>query len=155
MSAAGGAMSGLYNTIAPRVGEAMQQGSAGMMRAMSGAVGEAVRRGDRDAVVAAMQDSMGMSPSQANRAADLALAAAGRGDVSPQAERQAERAADAGATATGWLAGAILLSLIVALVGGALGARGARRFTRLQHRVPAESHTMNRPITAPGEARLS
>jgi hypothetical protein len=122
---------------------------------MSGAVGEAVRRGDRDAVVAAMQDSMGMSPSQANRAADLALAAAGRGDVSPQAERQAERAADAGATATGWLAGAVLLSLIVALVGGALGARGARRFTRLQHRVPAESHAINRPTTGPGEARLS
>jgi MFS family permease len=155
MSAAGGALSGLYSTIAPRVmGEAMEQGSGGMVSAMSGQVADAVRRGDREGVVSAMQDSMGMSAAQANRAADVALAAAGRGEVSPQAERQAERAAEAGATATGWLAGAILLSLIVALIGGALGARGARRFTRLQHRVPADSPAAARPTPA-GEVRLS
>lgn len=41
----------------------------------------------------------------------------------------AGRAARAAATASGWLAVAIVLSLLAALVGGALGARGARRFT--------------------------
>jgi hypothetical protein len=45
----------------------------------------------------------------------------------------AERAADAAAAASGWLAGAITLSLLAGLGGGALGARGARRFV---HRVP-------------------
>lgn len=154
MSAAGGALGGLYNTIAPRVGGAMgsmmQPGA--MMGAMDGAVADAVRSGDREAVVAAMRDSMGMGEAQANRAADLALATAGRGDAAPRTAEQAERAADAGAKATGWLAGAILLSLVVALIGGSLGARSARRFTRLQHRV-GEPQARSAPPA--GEMRLS
>lgn len=158
LSAAGGALGGLYSTLAPRVAGAaqgaMQDGAGQVMGAMPREVADAVRRGDRDATVAAMQDSMGMSADQAERAADLALALRGRpGSVSPRTEQQAERAADAGAKATGWLAGAILLSLVVALVGGSLGARSARRFTRLQHRL-TEPPARSAPPPA-GEMRLS
>jgi hypothetical protein len=48
----------------------------------------------------------------------------------------AERALDAAAAASAWLAGAIALSLIAGVAGGALGARGARRF-------------VHRPLVAP------
>jgi chloramphenicol 3-O-phosphotransferase len=158
LSAAGGALGGLYSTLAPRLADAAQgvarDGGSPVLGAMPRAVTDAVRRGDRDAVVAAMQDGMGMSPDQAERAADVALALGGRaGGVAASSEQQAERAADAGAKATGWLAGAILLSLVVALIGGALGARSARRFTRLQHRL---SEPASRPApAATGEMRLS
>jgi hypothetical protein len=158
MSAAGGALGGLYSTIAPRLAgaaqEGMQDGTAQVMGSMPREVADAVRRGDRDATVAAMQDAMGMGPAQAERAADLALALGGRPDsVSPRTEQQAERAAEAGARATGWLAGAILLSLVVALIGGSLGARSARRFTRLQHRLSEPAPGAAPPGT--GEMRLS
>jgi hypothetical protein len=49
--------------------------------------------------------------------------------ISTPAPVTAGTAARAAATASGWLAVAIVLSLLAALVGGALGARGARRFT--------------------------
>jgi hypothetical protein len=158
LSTAGGALSGLYNTIAPRVGgmmgSVMQQGGDSGLPAE---VMSAVRRNDREGAVTAMQDSMGMSRQQAERAADMAFALGGRtGNVSPETQQQAERAADAGATATGWLAGAILLSLIVAIVGGGLGARGARRFTRLEHRLPEQrAPAPPRTPQGSGEMRLS
>jgi len=55
-----------------------------------------------------------------------------------------ERAVDAAAAASGWLAGAIVLSLIAGLVGGGLGARGARRFVHRTQVAPLDS------VTQPG-----
>jgi hypothetical protein len=51
------------------------------------------------------------------------------GAISTPVPTTAGGAARAAATASGWLAVAIVLSLFAALAGGALGARGARRFT--------------------------
>ena len=58
-----------------------------------------------------------------------AAAAEAAGAIPTPGPATAGKAARAAATAGGWLALAIVLSLIAALAGGALGARGARRFT--------------------------
>lgn len=84
-------------------------------------------RGDRAATVNVLQNRFGMSPEQANRAAEQALAMAGRLPSGAQAQAEQIDVAQTASAASAWLSAAILLSLLAGAGGGLLGARGARR----------------------------
>jgi hypothetical protein len=101
--------------------------------------------GDRDQAQRTLE-SMGMSPDQARTIMDrLNAPAAGTGTSAsaPATRQQVEEAADTVGTATGWLSATVLLSLVLSMIGGAMGARGVRRTNRrLENREsPAPSMT--------------
>ncbi|MDB5866926.1 MAG: hypothetical protein JWO70_4732 [Betaproteobacteria bacterium] len=107
--------------------------------------------GDRDQAQRTLE-SMGMSPDQARTIVDrLNAPAAGTGtNASASATRQqVEEAADTVGTATGWLSATVLLSLVLSMIGGAMGARGVRRTNRrLENREsPAPSMTATQGIS--------
>lgn len=112
-SAAGATLGGLFATAAPR-------GAGDVVRS--------VDRGDRQAAIDELQSRLGLSPDQANRIVDQALIMAGREDAaSPQGRAEAQQTVRTASIASGWLSAAILLSLLAAMGGGYLGARGTRR----------------------------
>jgi hypothetical protein len=107
--------------------------------------------GDRDQAQRTLE-SMGMSADQARTIMDrLNAPAAGTGtNASTSATRQqVEEAADTVGTATGWLSATVLLSLVLSMIGGAMGARGVRRTNRrLENREsPAPSMTATQGIS--------
>lgn len=112
-----------------------------------------LERGDRSAAVSVLQNRFGMTPDQASRAADQALAMTGRspsGAVVPPREVTTDVAQTASA-ASAWLSGAILLSLLAGAGGGLLGARGAQR-RALPHRYEGRTvtTTVRRRVPTPG-----
>lgn len=130
----GAVFGGLFSVLAPSVQTVADAGASGATgaRGLPPEVVRAIRDGDRPAAVQALQDATGMSAEEAERYADIAFAALGKeGSVPTAATERAERAMDASAKATGWLSGAVALSLVAGLLGGAMGARGARRFARV------------------------
>lgn len=112
----------------------------------AGAGAEAGRdlvQGDREQAVVALQERLGLSAEQANQVVDQALLLAGRDEgVSPEAEAAAEDSLRAASVASGWLSGAILLSLLAAMGGGLMGARGTRRLESVRHRRAVEPEPM-------------
>ena len=79
----------------------------------------------------------------------------GSGAAAPPAvspKPQLEAVADSVGTATGWLSATVLLSLILSMIGGAFGARGARR---LHHRRDQRETASPRPITESPPRTLS
>lgn len=90
---------------------------------------------DRQEAARALEQRLGLSPDQANRAVDQAMALAGRTDQASPADRAAaEQNLRTASVASGWLSGAIVLSLLAAMGGGLAGAHGARRLAGVQLR---------------------
>jgi hypothetical protein len=110
--------------------------------------------GDRDQAQRTLE-SMGLSPDQARTIMDrLNAPAAGVGPAANASatRQQVEEAADTVGTATGWLSATVLLSLMLSMIGGAMGARGVRRTNRrIEHRdspAPAMTDTPAQGISS-------
>lgn len=87
--------------------------------------------GDRQEAIATMRERFGLSTEQASQLVDEALVLSGReNQASPQSREGADTTLRNASIASGWLSGAILLSLLSAIGGGLLGARGTRRDIR-------------------------
>lgn len=113
-----------------------------------------IGEGDRQGAISALQSSLGISGEQAARIVDQALIATGKSEqASPAAQDTAQTAVDTAALASGWLTGAILLSLLAAIGGGWLGARGTHRTAnaslhqRVHTTVVQEPPVTARPVT--------
>jgi hypothetical protein len=92
--------------------------------------------GDRDQALRTLE-SMGMSADQARMVVER-LATPAAATAAPASRQQVEEAADTVGTATGWLSATVLLSLVLSMIGGAIGARGTRRTNRrAEHRESA------------------
>lgn len=123
-SATGLAIGSLFAANAPR-GEA-----AAPAEAIAG-----LNLDDRQEAVRSLQQRLGLSAEQANRAVDQALALSGRAErASPAGREAAEEKLHVASMASGWLSAAIVLSLLAAMGGGLVGARGARRLAGAQLR---------------------
>jgi hypothetical protein len=102
---------------------------------------------DRQEAARTLEQRLGLTPEQANRAVDQALALSGREEeVSPANREAAEQGLRAASVASGWLSGAIVLSLLAAMGGGVLGAHGAQRLAGAQRR---RAMMKRRPQTTP------
>ncbi|MCG2578742.1 hypothetical protein LZ012_17225 [Dechloromonas sp. XY25] len=87
--------------------------------------------GNRQEAITAMRERFGLSNEQASQLVDQALVLSGReNQASPQAREATENTLHNASIASGWLSVAILLSLLSAVGGGVLGARGTRRDVR-------------------------
>lgn len=87
--------------------------------------------GNRQEAITVMRERFGLSAEQAGRLVDEALVLSGReNQASPQAREATDNALRSASIASGWLSAAILLSLLSAIGGGVLGARGTRRDVR-------------------------
>lgn len=87
--------------------------------------------GDRQDAINVLRDRLNLSTDQASRLVDQALALSGReGAASPQGRAAAQETLRTASVASGWLSAAILLSLLAAMGGGLIGARGTRREVR-------------------------
>jgi hypothetical protein len=83
-------------------------------------------------------EGMGITPDQARSIVER-LSVAAPSAATP-ARAQTEDAADTLGTATGWLSATVLLSLVLSMMGGAVGPRGTRRTNRRsEQRDPARS----------------
>lgn len=90
---------------------------------------------NRQEAVRALEQRLGLSPDQASRAVDQAMALSGHEERASPANREAaEDKLRAASVASGWLSAAIVLSLLAATAGGLIGARGARRLAGAQLR---------------------
>ncbi|HEX2825334.1 MAG TPA: hypothetical protein VHP37_03235 [Burkholderiales bacterium] len=87
--------------------------------------------GDRDQMQRTLE-SMGIDAGQA-RAITERLSTPAAATTAPRST--VEDAATTVGTATGWLSATVLLSLVLSMIGGAMGTRGARRINRrVEHR---------------------
>lgn len=144
-SAGGAMMSGIFNNITP-TGPA----AAGMSGTASGGVQgllqnqigknvspsamktlqEHIQAGRRDEAIRHMMNSMGVDRERAETIVDQALILSGAAEqASPQGRAMADRAVGVASTAAWTAFLAVSLSLALAVVGGAMGAVGARRTT--------------------------
>lgn len=114
---AGTTLGALFNAVTP--GERMASSEI------------AGKLGNRQEAVTAMRERFGLSNEQASQLVDQALVLSGReNQASPQAREATENTLHNASIASGWLSAAILLSLLSAIGGGVLGARGTRRDVR-------------------------
>lgn len=126
-TATGATLASLFNLGANNV--AATSGAGGGSAA--GAAAESLGRGDREEAISVMRDRLGLSNEQASRLVDQALALSGREEAaSPAGRAAAQETLQTASVASGWLSAAILLSLLSAIGGGLMGARGTRREVR-------------------------
>jgi hypothetical protein len=124
-SATGATLASLFNFGGNAVATSAANGSA------AADVAGSLRSGDREEAISVMQDRLGLSADQASRLVDQALALSGReGAASPAGRAAAQETLRTASVASGWLSAAILLSLLSAIGGGLMGARGTRREVR-------------------------
>lgn len=133
------AMSGLFSVLRDAAGPAADAARSAADSPRGAQAGAAtaevmgmVREGRRDEAMQLLQGRYGMSPDQARGVVDSMSVASGNAQqVDPrtrdQARQAAEQAAERGAVASWALVGTILLSLILAMIGGSLGTRAAGR----------------------------
>ena len=128
----GARFGGLFGPVAsqPRIaiGPAVSQSSLAAVPPLAGLVIEGLRSGDRAAAVRQLQEQGRLTEEEANRYFDLGTVLLER--TPPAAAATVGQTAAVAAAASGWLAGAIVLSLITGMIGGGIGARGARRLLR-------------------------
>lgn len=109
------------------------------------AAGQAARNiaeGDRADAIQNLQARLGISGDQAAKLVDQALILSGREESASPAGRQAAQDTLHNASlASGWLTAAILLSLLAAVGGGWLGAKGTHREVRAVTRGPTGTHS--------------
>jgi hypothetical protein len=146
-SAGGSMLSGIFNAVAPTTqsgpgaaaGKTQNGGLLGMLQSQLGinaspesmkTLQEHIQAGRRDNAIEHMMTSMGVDKERAETIVDQGLILSGSAEqASPQSRAVADRAVGV-ASAAAWTAFlAVALSLALAIVGGALGAVGARRTT--------------------------
>ena len=102
--------------------------------------------GDREQMQRTLE-SMGVNTDQARAITERLATPAAAATPAPAARSAVEDAASTVGTATGWLSATVLLSLVLSMVGGAIGTRGTRRVNRrIEHRDPVtatETHGHN------------
>lgn len=97
----------------------------------AGQAARSIAEGDRAEAIQNLQARLGISGDQAAKLVDQALIMAGREESASPAGRQAAQDTLHNASlASGWLTAAILLSLLAAVGGGWLGAKGTHREVR-------------------------
>lgn len=105
--------------------------AAGMDSSTAAQVAGNIQEGDRQEAIGVLRDRLGVSADQAARMVDQALILSGRaGAASPQSRAVTQESLRTASMASGWLSAAILLSLLAAMGGGLIGARGTRREVR-------------------------
>lgn len=150
-TAMGAIFGGLFGLAAPHarttVGQTTPEGGIATGSPLTQSVIETLRTGDRAGAVRRLQEQGQLTEAEANRSVDLATVLIGRAasSAAPGAAAKAEQTAAVAAAATAWLAGAIILSLVAGMIGGGIGARGARRIIK-GARVEAE---ITRPLAEP------
>ncbi len=144
-SAGGSLLSGLFSSVtqgASSVAQGAGGGAAGVTSMLNRQLGtnispEAMRTlqghiaaGRRDQAIDYMSSSMGVQRDRASTMVDQALILSGSPEQASPAGRAAADRAIRGASTAAWAVfGAVSLSLLLSLIGGALGAMGARRTT--------------------------
>lgn len=146
-SAGGSMMSGIFSAVAPATqsgpgaaaGKTQNNGLLGMLQSQLGinaspesmkTLQEHIQAGRRDNAIEHMMSRMGVDKERAETIVDQGLILSGSAEqASPQSRAAVDRAVGV-ASAAAWTAFlAVALSLALAIVGGALGAVGARRTT--------------------------
>lgn len=106
----------------------VNQGASQAASAGGNEVLNRIQSGDRQAAVDALTTRLRMPSDQAGRIVDQALIASGHPEAaSPAGREQAEQAKKTATAITSSLSAAVVLSLLAAIGGGLLGARGTRR----------------------------
>jgi hypothetical protein len=119
-TALGTLTAGMFGLLTPPAAEA------------TSSTGAPVAMGDRDQLQRTIE-SVGVNADQARAITERLSAPAAA--VSSASRQQVEEAASTVGTATGWLSATVLLSLVLSMIGGAMGARGTRRVNRrVEHR---------------------
>ena len=97
-------------------------------------VQEHIAAGRRDQAIDYMSSNMGVRRDRASTIVDQALILSGSPEqASPEGRAAADRAVKGASTAAWTVFGAVALSLALSVLGGALGAMGARRTTWNEH----------------------
>ncbi len=144
-SAGGSLLSGIFSGISQGAASVAQNtggGAAGMTAMLNRQLGTNISpenmrtlqghiaAGRRDQAIDYMSSSMGVQRDRAATLVDQALILSGSPEqASPAGRAAADRAIKGASTAAWTVFGAVALSLILSLLGGALGAMGARRTT--------------------------
>jgi len=138
-SAGGSLLSGLFSSLNPGAAAAQGGGVASLINRQMGmsvspeslrTLQEHIGAGRRDQAIDHMSSSMGVQRDRAAGIVDQALILSGSPEQASPAGREAANRALQQAGTTAWIAfGAVVLSLLVSLLGGAIGAMGARRTT--------------------------
>lgn len=138
-SAGGSLLSGLFSSLNPGAAVAQSGGVGALINRQMGinvspesmrALQEHIGAGRRDQAIDYMSSSMGVKRDRAAGIVDQALILSGSPEQASPAGRDAANRALQQAGATAWIAfGAVALSLMLSLLGGAIGAMGARRTT--------------------------
>jgi hypothetical protein len=145
-----GATTVLYAALATTAIGSLTAGMFGLLappQADRAAATSAVTSGDRDQMQRTLE-GMGISAEQSSTIIErLSAPAAGTGSASDRP--QTEQAADVAGTATGWLTATVLLSLVLSMFGGSMGAKGSRRIIR---RIDHHGTTVSTPAATVPEA---
>lgn len=138
-SAGGSLLSGLFSSVNPGAVAAQSGGVTALINRQMGTnvsteslrtLQEHIAAGRRDQAIDYMSSSMGVQRDRAAGIVDQALILSGSPEQASPAGRDAANRALRQAGRTAWIAfGAVTLSLILSLLGGAIGAMGARRTT--------------------------
>lgn len=138
-SAGGSLLSGLFSSLNPGTAVAQSGGVTALINRQMGTnvspeslrtLQEHIAAGRRDQAIDYMSSSMGVQRDRAAGIVDQALILSGSPEQASPAGRDAANRALQQAGTTAWIAfGAVTLSLILSLLGGAIGAMGARRTT--------------------------
>ena len=140
-SAGGSLLSGLFSSVSQGAGVMAQSGGGitAMLNRQLGTnvnpqdmrtVQEHIAAGRRDQAIDYMSSNMGVRRDRASTIVDQALILSGSPEqASPEGRAAADRAVKGASTAAWTAFGAVVLSLAFSLIGGALGAIGARRTT--------------------------
>ena len=138
-SASGSLLSGLFSSLNPGAAVAQSGGVGALINRQMGTnvspeslrtLQEHIGAGRRDQAIDYMSSSMGVKRDRAAGIVDQALILSGSPEQASPAGRDAANRALQQAGTTAWIAfGAVALSLMLCLLGGAIGAMGARRTT--------------------------
>jgi hypothetical protein len=149
-----GATTVLYAALATTAIGTLTAGMFGLLAPPQGeraAATSAAASGDRDQMQRTLE-GMGISADQSRSIAER-LSAPAVSTASPSDRQQAEQAADVAGTATGWLTATVLLSLVLSMIGGSMGAKGCRRINRRVEEYstpPAATANTTAPVVGDG-----
>ena len=144
-SAGGSLLSGLFSSVTQGAG-AMAQSGGGVASMISRQLGtnvnpqalrtlqDHISAGRRDQAIDYMSSNMGVQRDRASTIVDQALILSGSPEqASPEGRAAADRAVKGASTAAWTVFGAVAIALVLSVLGGALGAMGARRTTWNEH----------------------
>lgn len=156
-SAGGSLLSGMFSSIGQGASAVGQTGGVSSMLSRQLGVNvspqsmrtlqDHIAAGRRDQAIDYMNSSMGVSRDRAGTIVDQALILSGSPEqASPQGRAAADEAIGRASLVAWSVFGAVVLSLIISLLGGALGAMGARRTTWTDNTAGPAEETSERPV---------